>query len=118
MVKPQGIEVPEIPITPLPPVRLRVREWGSRRAAWWQRMAFFALIAPVAILCLPIYLVWSLLAAGWRELWGRPAAYSSVLKDGRVHWYQHGRLAGVFEHTGSPSANLPKDYPRNTGGTI
>lgn len=99
----------EMPITQLPSVGLPVRDWSSRRAVWWQRVVFFALIAPVAILCLPIYLVWSLVAAGWRELWGGPAEYSSVLKDGHVHWHQQGRLVGVFEHTGTPSANLPKE---------
>lgn len=105
MVKPQGVEAPEIPIIRLPPARVRIREWGSRRAAWWQRVLFFALIVPVA---LPIHLVWRVLVAGWRVMWPGPAEHSSELRDGNVYWYERGRVVEVFEHKGSPSVNLPR----------
>jgi hypothetical protein len=100
------LEAPELPVTQLPPAGLRVRDWGSRRAAGWQRVVFFALIAPVAI---PLTLVWRVLVAGWRESWPGPPEYSSELRGSYVHWYERGRLVGVYEHTGTPPGSLPKD---------
>lgn len=98
---------PEIPIIQLPPVGFPVRDWGGRRAAWWQRMVFFALIAPVAI---PIHLVWRGLVAGWRKLSdGRPE-YSSILRGGHVYWYEYGKLVDVHPHRGSPPCRIP-DVP-------
>lgn len=94
-----------LPVIQLPPARVRVRDWGSIRAAWWQRVLFFALIFPVAI---PIHLLWRLLDAGWQVLWPGPAEHSSELRDGRVYWFERGRVTDVYEHQGSPSANLPK----------